>query len=114
MTTSGKKLLTYASSSIFVLIIVVFAFYNSREIIFGIKIKNVNLVDGASMTEEVITVTGNAKNAVLLTLNGREISIDQDKNFNETIALLPGYNVVDIVAKDKFGNVDQKHYQLIY
>lgn len=78
------------------------------------KIKNVNLVDGANTTESVTHISGNARNAIHLFLNGREISIDQKGNFEETIALLPGYNVVSIVGEDKFGNTDLKIYQLTY
>ena len=29
-------------------------------------------------------------------------------NFNETIALLPGYNIIRLRAQDKFGNVRRK------
>ena len=65
----------------------------------------------ATSIEKII---GNAKNATNLTLNGREISVDQEGNFNETIALLPGYNIINITAKDKFGYVDKKNYKLIY
>ncbi len=59
-------------------------------------------------------VTGNAKNATSLTLNGREISIDREGNFGETIALLSGYNIINIKARDKFGYIDEKNYKLIY
>ncbi len=82
--------------------------------IFGVKIKNVNIVDGAKITDSIMHITGNARNAINLTLNGREISVDRDGNFNETIALLSGYNVVEIKAKDKFGNNDEKIYKLMH
>ena len=35
-------------------------------------------------------------------------------NFNETIALLLGYNIINIKAVDKFGHKDEKNYKLIY
>ncbi|MFH1200828.1 MAG: hypothetical protein V1484_00660 [bacterium] len=73
-----------------------------------------NLTDGTTVTENIIKLTGIAKNAINLTLNGREISVDQSGNFSETIALLSGYNIIDIKAKDKFGYVDEKNYKLIY
>ena len=65
------------------------------------------------MTASVINVNGNAKNAVNLILNGREISIDKNGNFNESIALFSGYNIISIEAKDKFGNSDKKDFRLI-
>jgi len=74
----------------------------------------VNIVDGAYMPESVVQITGNAKNAVSLTINGREISINHAGDFNETIALLSGYNIINITGKDKFGYVDEENYQLMH
>ncbi len=114
MTTDVKKILKIASLTIFFLFIVIYGFSRSQDLIFGIKIKNVNIVEGAKVVNNIIEVAGNAENAINLTLNGREITIDEKGNFNETIALLPGYNIINITAKDKFGYVDQKNYKLIY
>jgi len=114
MITSEKKILKIAGLSVFFLLIFIYAFFGSHNLIFGVKIKNVNILDGAKVSDSVIEVTGNAKNAINLVLNGREISIDQKGDFNETIALLPGYNIINIKAKDKFGYSDEKNYKLIY
>ena len=113
MTQNTKKIIKAAGLSLFFILIIGYAFFVSKDLIFGVKIKNVNLADGTTFIESVIKITGNAKNAVILTLNGREISIDQTGNFNETIALLAGYNIVNIRAQDKFGYVDEKNYKLI-
>lgn len=113
MSSNFKKIVKIAGFSVFFILIIIFAFSRSKDLIFGVKIKNVNLMDGATIAENVIKVNGNAKNAVNLTLNGREISIDQRGNFSETIALLPGYNIVGLEARDKFGYEDKKNYKLI-
>lgn len=109
-----KKISKIVAFVVFFLFIVIYAFFRSHDLIFGVQIKNVNIDDGAKVTESVLQVTGNAKNAINLTLNGREISIDQEGNFNETIALLSGYNIINIRAEDKFGDIDEKNYKLIY
>ena len=114
MNQDAKKTLKIGLVSILFLFIVVFVFFNSRDLIFGVKIKNVNLQDNLKVSESVFEITGTAKNAVKLSLNGREISIDQKGNFDETIALLSGYNLVNIKAQDKFGKIDEKNYKLIY
>lgn len=111
---NAKKILQIAGFSIFFLIIIGYAFFRSHDLIFGVKIKDINIVDGAKMIDEVLEIKGNAKNATNLTLNGREISIDQEGNFDETIVLLSGYNIINIKAKDKFGYSDEKNYKLIY
>ncbi|KKP86254.1 MAG: hypothetical protein UR90_C0034G0002 [Parcubacteria group bacterium GW2011_GWC1_35_8] len=114
MNTNAKKILQIASLSIFFLIIIIYAFFRSHDLLYGIKIQNVNITDGAKVTESVLKITGNAKNAINITLNGREISISENGDFNETIALLSGYNVINIKAKDKFGYIDEKNYKLMY
>ena len=114
MNNDAKKIVKIGGLSIFFLIIIVIAFFGSYDLIFGVKIRNLNITNGEKVQESVLEITGNAKNAITLTLNGREISIDQAGNFAETIALLLGYNTVTIRAQDKFGYIDEKNYKLIY
>ncbi|HEV7424188.1 MAG TPA: hypothetical protein VGO21_03280 [Candidatus Paceibacterota bacterium] len=114
MKSNVKKILQIASLCIFFLVIALYAFFGSHNLIYGVKIKNVNIADGSKVTNAVMEVKGNAKNATHVTLDGREISVDDNGNFDETIALLPGYNIISIKAKDKFGYSDEKNYKLMY
>ena len=111
---SKKKILQIAGLGVFFLLILTYALFRSHDLIFGVKIKNVNIIDEVKLTESILKITGNAKNATHLTLNGREISIDQQGNFNETVALLLGYNVINIKAIDKFDYVDEKNYKVMH
>jgi hypothetical protein len=119
MTKDFKKIMKIALLSVFFLFIAVFIFINSMDLMFGVKIKNVKInglpaQTGAKVTDNVLEITGVAKNAVNLTLNDREISVDKNGGFSESIILSLGYNIITIKAKDKFGNVDEKDYKLIY
>jgi len=109
-----KKILKISLVSILFVVMVIFVFFNTRDLIFGVKIKNVNIRDNIKTTEGIQKITGQAKHAVKLALNGREIPIDQQGNFSETIVLLSGYNVINLTALDKFGHSDEKNYKLIY
>lgn len=113
MNISAKKILKIAALSVLFIFIASYAFFNARDLILGVKIKDVKLVQGADSDINILKITGNAKNAKILTLNGREISIDQQGNFEETIVLLLGYNILTLKAEDKFGYKDEKDYQLI-
>lgn len=97
-----------------IFLITVFIFFNSRELLLGIKIRHVNIKDGMTVSENYLEITGVAKNAVKLTLNGREIPINQKGNFRETILLFSGYNVIEIKAQDKFGSEDEKNYKIMF
>ena len=124
MNTNAKKILQISCLFIFFLFIIIYGFFRSQDLIFGVKIKNVNIADetparttvqsGGKVLNNILEITGNAKNAISLTLDGREISIDGNGNFDETIALLSGYNIINIKAQDKFGYADEKNYKLMY
>ena len=113
MRQDAKKILRITLISLLFIFIVIYVFFRSKDLIFGVKIKNVNIVDGSKVTESIMEVKGNAKNAIKLTLDGREISVNQQGDFDETISLLSGYNIINIIAEDKFGNIDEKNYKLI-
>ncbi len=119
MQNQAKKIVKIAGLSLFFLLIAVYAFFRSKDLVFGVQIRNVDIngapiQSGATIADNTMEITGNARNAVDLTLDGREISIDQAGNFDETIALLPGYNIISIRAQDKFGHTDEKNYQLMH
>ena len=114
MSPNAKKILQIIALSIFFIFIAVYAFSRSEYLLVGVKIKNVNITDGVKVESSILEVAGNAENAVNLTLNGREITTDEQGNFNEMVALLLGYNIINIKAKDKFGYVDEKNYKIIY
>ena len=72
-----KKILKITGFSVFFVFIIVYVFFRSYDLIFGVKIKNVNIVDGAKVANAILEVRGSAENATNLTLNDREISIYQ-------------------------------------
>ncbi len=114
----GKKI-KVAIFGVFFLFIALYGFLRSTDLLFGVKIKRVNLnglplESGSVLRESVTKISGNAKNAVNLNLNGREISVDLLGNFEETVALGLGYNIISIHATDKFGYVDEENYKLIF
>lgn len=108
-----ERILKWGPWGIFFIFIILYAFFGAKDLILGIKIKKVSITDGATVEEGILGITGVAKGAVNLTVNDREITIDQKGNFDDTVALLPGYNIITIKALDKFGYTDEKNYKLI-
>jgi hypothetical protein len=88
----------------------VFAFVKMHFIFKGVQIQASIEKNNSSIAE----IKGNAKNATYISLNGREIFIDKEGSFNEKIALLPGYSVLTLNAKDKFGNYTEKKFEVVY
>lgn len=62
---------------------------------------------------DLIIVEGVAEKAILLTINGREIFIDKKGNFSEVLSPLPGFSVVSLYAKDKFGKTAEENFKLV-
>jgi len=91
-------------------IIMIFGYEKMSFIFNGIKIEAVlEQKDGSS----VAVVKGNAEKAVYISLNGREIFIDKEGNFSESIVILPGFSIVTLNARDKFGKTAEKKFQVV-
>lgn len=82
-----------------------------RIVINGVKVK---AEIEKSENSPIAFIKGNARNAIYISLNGREIFIDKDGTFKEPIALQQGLGVVTIEAQDKFGNTSKKQFQVLH
>jgi hypothetical protein len=49
-----KKIVKVSSLSIFFIFIIIYAFFISKDLIFGVKIRNVNIQDGTTISENVL------------------------------------------------------------
>jgi hypothetical protein len=88
-----------------------FAYLKMNFLVHGVEISATLDHQGFS---SVALINGNAANAVFVSLNGREIFIDKNGNFTESVALLPGLSVVTLEAQDKFGKAMEKKFEVMY
>jgi hypothetical protein len=101
---------TVSCTTLFI-VIAVFAYMKMGFMLRGVEIlASINHNDDSPLVE----VKGNARNAIYLSLNGREIYIDKDGTFTEPVALLPGLSVVTLDAQDKFGKTFEKKFEVVY
>lgn len=91
-------------------VILVFSYEKMCFVFNGVKIE-------ATLKQEtdspLATVSGTASKASFISLNGREIFIDKDGNFSEKISMLPGFSVITLDAKDKFGKTAEKQFEVV-
>ena len=100
---------------VFVLFIAGYGFYQSKNLIYGPRIAlNENLSTPTVVNDDIITLSGTAKNIATITLDDRPISIDESGVFNEKVLLFPGLNVIKLFGKDKFGASTEKRIEVIY
>lgn len=92
----------------------VYAYFQSREFLSGPQVIITHPADGSSFTDRVIAVSGTASNIAYLSLNDSPIFVDAKGIFQEKFILLPGYNIISIKAKDRFGKTVEKTLELVY
>ena len=64
--------------------------------------------------DRTVTLTGVAKNATKLYLNGRPIVTDQSGVFTEAVVLENGHTIVSLDAHDRYGRVTRWEQSLVY
>jgi hypothetical protein len=101
---------------LFVLIgigIIGYSLYQARNLILGPELAITAPLNGATVENALVHITGTAKNVSYISLNNRQIFVDNKGTFNEDLLLAPGYNVWELQAKDKFGRVVSKKLELV-
>ena len=99
-----KQLLKWGGWFTFAGIIVLYALYGSHALREGPIIVLESPENGETFTSPLIHVRGTATQAKELILDGREIFIDLKGRFDEQLLLLPGYNIIELTAKDTGGH----------
>ena len=93
-----KKLSLYGGTAL-VAVLALYTLYQGREILFGSTLS----VKANTSVQSIITLTGNAGRARKLIIDGRTTALDSKGTFSETVALLPGENIITVSAVDQFG-----------
>jgi len=93
---------------LFIAISAGYSYYAMRDIIAGPTIAALSPNDGDNVSSSLVTVSGNVQRASLVTLNDREILIDESGEFTEQLLLPNGYTIISVEARDKLGRSDQK------
>lgn len=96
------------------LLIVGYGSFEARNIIVGPRISLESPQSGIEVNEPLIDIAGTARNIAFISLNDRQIYINEQGVFKEPYLLSPGYNRVRINAKDKFGRTTEKNVEIVY
>ncbi len=96
----------------FFIAVLAYAYFEGRGLLFGPKIEIAPRV--MEVTEQSVTIQGHADRIVSLSMNGKAIPITEDGDFEEVYILAPGYNRVDLVARDRYGKTATERVEIIY
>jgi len=90
-----------------------YAYYQSRNFISGPQIHISSPQNGSTFEESLITIEGTTSNIARITMNDRQIFVDENGLFSEKLLLLEGYNIITIYAEDKFERTTEKELHLV-
>ena len=87
-------------------VLAIFAGYGlveARPVIVGPTLSITSPLDNASFTGGIVTVSGKAVRAAVLTLNGAVTLHQEDGSFSSVLTLPRGGSILTLVATDRFG-----------
>lgn len=108
----GDSRLTKIAFIIFFILILAYAFYEARGIVFGPEITITSGVQ--EVREPYVRITGKAERIAKLSMNGKEIPVTEGGVFDQPYLLSPGLNRILLDATDKYGRTTQKLVGIIY
>ena len=97
-----KRIITVITVTAIALLVSGYSYFASHNLIQGPTIAILTPKESSFATSSV-EIKGVAQRVNSITLDDRPIFIDEQGNFDETVLLALGYNVVSIEGQDKFG-----------
>lgn len=94
-------------------LVVTYAGYKFQDFWRGPTITITRPQSGEQFNRPVVELTGTAKRIAFLSLNGKQIYTDPSGQFEETLLLSPGHNIITVSAEDKFNRETEKKLQLV-
>lgn len=113
MARNGTQIAKISLLSFLGLVIIGYTAFQANKIIRG-PIINIDFPkNGSTINSTLVEISGTAKNIAYINLNDRKIYTDIDGHFKEELLLSPGYNIIKLDARDKFGSYTEKHLKLV-
>ncbi len=104
--------LTYIALGIFFLIVLGYAYYEARGLLFGPSITVTSNI--TEVHEPFVTIKGQADRIASLSMNGKTIPVTESGAFEEPYLLSVGYNRIVLDATDKYGRTRRQAIEIIY
>jgi hypothetical protein len=99
---------------IITIIVISYIIFNFRIFIAGPQIIFKSPTNGSVAEKNLIEIQGIAKNISQISMNDRQIFVNQSGEFKETVLLYPGHNVFIVRARDKFDRIEENKLEIVY
>lgn len=97
------KIIKTSIVTVVVIVIVIYIFLRSLNYIKGPNIDIIEPANGSVIEANSTTLRGQAERISNLFINGNPVTIDEQGNFDKTIGILEGTNIITFEGKDRFG-----------
>ncbi len=94
-------------------ILVLYVVFQARNLILGPRIAFIAPLDGETLSGPVIEVRGTATNVSFITLNDKQIFVNDNGEFKERLLPSPGLVILTLKAKDRFGREKIEQAQIV-
>lgn len=105
--------LTRIVLGIFFLMVIGYAYYEARGLLFG-PVISVPATTMQIADNPYILIQGQASRIASLSLDAQPVPVTEDGDFKIPYVLSPGVNRIVLDAKDKYGNAAQKVVEIVY
>ncbi|MCC7004575.1 hypothetical protein IT397_01515 [Candidatus Nomurabacteria bacterium] len=113
MQNQTKLYLKIGLTLLIILIIAVYSYINTKNYLEGPSIEIKKPLNGATLTDSLVEIVGVAKNISYISLDDKQIFIDEKGNFKEKLLLFPGYNIIKLYGRDRFKRDITKKLELV-
>lgn len=98
---------------VFVIFVSLYSYAKVSDFLLGPSITIKTPENGSTIEDPFVLITGQAKRISRLYLNDYQIFTDNSGNFNESLLLLLGYNIIKLRAEDNFDRKVVKIIELV-
>jgi hypothetical protein len=110
----GKMTIRFIAAAIILTGIIGYTAFESRHLFKGPVVVIETPSTGSVSNSPVTNIRGHVGNIVRLSMNGRDIPINEAREFTESYALSDGVNVVKVIAENRFGEKTEKIIEILY
>lgn len=90
-----------------------YAYLKTKDFIAGPQITILSPINGTTLSDPLVVVTGVAKNISSISLDDRPIFVDDKGNFKEKLLLYSGYNIITVKAEDRYKRRVEKKLEIL-
>jgi len=99
--------------TVFLVFLTVYVIFQARNFILGPRLEITSPKNGETVAGPIIEVAGTARNVSFITLNDRQIFVNDEGKFKESLLPSAGLVILKLVGKDRFGREKELRADII-